>query len=115
MVDEANTLVETARKYNLDPFLLVAIAQCESNLGKKMPPECYNPFGWGIHSAGTLCFTDWKEGFERVSQGLREKYLDKGLTDPHEIMLKYNLNSVQNAGGSWAKCVEKFLAEIELQ
>ena len=39
MLDTSEALVESARKYDLDPLLLVAIAQCESNLGKKMPPD----------------------------------------------------------------------------
>ncbi len=115
MLEAADELVTIARKYELDPFLLLAIAQCESNLGKKMPPQCYNPFGWGIHSAGTLCFSSWTEGFEKVAQGLRQNYLNKGLEKPEEMMLKYNLNSVNNANGKWAKCVKKFLEEITLQ
>jgi len=113
MLASADALVSISRKYEINPLLMVAIAQCESNLGKKMPEDCHNPFGWGIHSAGTLCFQNWEEGYEKVAKGLREKYLNKGLTTPMEIMTKYNLTSLQNADGSWAKCVEKFLKEIE--
>jgi len=113
MVDAYQDLIDTARKYEIDPLLLVSIAQCESNLGKKMPQNCYNPFGWGIHKAGTLCFSSWKEGFDRVAQGLRENYLDEGLVTPDKIMYKYNYASATERDGSWGKCVKQFLNELQ--
>jgi hypothetical protein len=113
MAPVAQDLVDIARSYAIDPLLLVAIAQCESNLGKKMPANCHNPFGWGIHSAGTLCFSTWQEGFEKVSEGLRQKYLDQGLQSPYEIMQKYNYDSWKERDGSWAKCVNKFLEDLQ--
>lgn len=115
MSDSSDYLVSSARKYGIDPLLMVAIAQCESNLGKKMPAECYNPFGWGIHSEGRLCFENWAQGYEVVAKGLKEKYLNKGLNTPQEIMTKYNLTSILNSDGSWAKCVDKFLNEVQIQ
>jgi len=113
MIDVADKLVDAARKNNLDPLLLVAIAQCESNLGKKMPSECHNPFGWGIHSTGRLCFNTWEEGFEKVASGLRKQYVDKGLISPEEIMTKYNYDSWKDRDGSWAKCVVKFMNDLQ--
>ena len=113
MVDESDKLIAAARKNQLDPLLLVAIAQCESNLGKKMPVDCHNPFGWGIHSAGTLCFDSWEEGFEKVASGLRKQYVDKGLVTPDEIMTKYNYDSWKDREGSWGKCVKSFLEDLQ--
>lgn len=118
MVDTSYDLVQAARKYELDPLLLVAIAQCESNLGKKMPHEteniyeCHNPFGWGIHASGTLCFDTWAEGYETVAKGLKQKYVDQGLERPEDIMQLYTPASIEKAGGSWAKCVSKFLGQL---
>ncbi len=50
----ADFIFQTSQKYNLDYRLLVAIAQQESNLGKKIPANSYNAWGWGIHSLGTF-------------------------------------------------------------
>ncbi|MBI4032926.1 MAG: hypothetical protein HY377_00175 [Candidatus Blackburnbacteria bacterium] len=105
----AQTLVEAAEKYNLDFRLLVAIAQQESNLCKKIPSDSYNCWGWGIHSQGTLRFESYAEAIEAVARGLREDYFDKGYTTPEEIMSKYTPLSP----GTWALGVHQFLAEME--
>lgn len=112
MLEVAEDLVDISQKYDLDPLLLLAIAQCESNLGKKMPQDCYNPFGWGIHSKGTLCFSSWQEGFEKVCQGLKEKYFSQGLHSPEELMVKYTPLALEK-NGSWAKCVNHFLEDLD--
>ena len=113
MAPYADGLILAAQKNGLDPLLLLAIAQCESNLGKKMPPGCNNPFGWGIHSQGTLCFANWQTGFDTVAQGLREKYFDQGMNSPEEIMARYTPLSLEKEG-SWAKCVNYFLSRFEV-
>lgn len=105
----AQFLVDTAEKYNLDFRLLVAIAQQESNLCKKIPENSFNCWGWGIHSRGTLRFMSYEEAIEAVSKGLKENYIDKGLTTPEAIMAKYTPSS----NGSWANGVSQFLAEME--
>lgn len=102
-------IVKISDRFNLDPYLVVAIAQQESNLGKLMPPSCHNAWGWGIHSAGTLCFDTWEEGINTFVSGLSEKYLAYGLHTPEEIMTKYNATS---PGGAWAKGVNQFLDEL---
>lgn len=113
MKETATSLVETAYKYNLDPIFLVAIAQCESNLGKKQPVEnCFNPFGLGITANGTLCFSSWEESYEKMAEIMKKNYVDKGLTTPEEIMNKYCPRSVKEAEGHWAKCVRRFVNDI---
>ncbi len=103
-------IVQTADHFNLDPYLVVAIAQQESNLGKLMPPNCHNAWGWGIHSAGTLCFDNWHEGINTFITGLADNYLSYGLHTPEEIMTKYNATS---PGGAWANGVNQFLKELQ--
>jgi hypothetical protein len=105
----APSIVDTADKYGLDFRLTTAIAQQESNLCKKIPPESNNCWGWGIHSQGTLGFSSFQEGIENVSKGLREEYLDKGFRTTEEIMSKYTPLSP----GSWAEGVNKFMAEMQ--
>ena len=103
-------IVKVSDRFELDPYLVVAIAQQESNLGKLMPPDCHNAWGWGIHSAGTLCFDNWNEGINTFVSGLSEKYLAYGLRTPEQIMTRYNATS---PGGAWAKGVNQFLEDLQ--
>lgn len=105
----AHKFVEVADKYRLPWTLLPAIGQCESNLGKYVPNNCYNAWGYGIHSRGTLCFSSWEEGIERVARGLSQDYIQEGLIQPEKIMAKYTPLS----DGSWARCVKQFSQELE--
>ena len=110
MTGMGDYIVKVSDRFELDPYLVVAIAQQESNLGKLMPPNCHNAWGWGIHSAGTLCFDSWNEGINTFVSGLAEKYLAYGLHTPEEIMTKYNATS---PNGAWAKGVNQFLEELQ--
>lgn len=104
-----DTLLAAAEKYNVDYRLIVAIAQCESNLCKKSPPGSYNC--WGFENGETK-FLSWEQALNQVAKTLRESYLDKGLITPEEIMPKYAPPSVEK-GGPWAKCVNQFINELE--
>jgi len=105
----APLIVSSADENGIDFRLTTAIAQQESNLCKKIPAESYNCWGWGIHSQGTLGFTTFEDGINQVSKGLREYYLDEGLTSIEEIMAKYTPAS----DGSWAYAVNKFMEDLE--
>jgi len=105
----ADLIFQISQKYDLDYRLLVAIAQQESNLGKKIPANSYNAWGWGVHSQGTLGFSNWEEAIEVVARGLRKDYLDQGLVTPEQIMTKYTPLS----NGSWAFGVRQFMGEME--
>lgn len=109
LVPYADTLVAEADRNGLDFRLTTAIAQQESNLCKAYPEWTYNCWGWGIHSEGTLGFSSFNEAIATVSQGLKENYIDLGLTTPDEIMGKYTPLS----NGSWARGVNEFMAEME--
>lgn len=105
-VDE---LLEACEKYEVDYRLVVAIAQCESNLCKKSPEGSYNC--WGFENGSTK-FLSWEQALNQVAKTLRERYLDQGLETPEEIMPKYAPPSVDK-GGPWAKCVNQFIDELE--
>lgn len=105
----ADKIVSEAEKNGLDYRLLIAIARQESNLCKFAPENTYNCWGWGIHKAGTLGFESYEEGIEVVSLGLKQGYIDKGLTTPEAIMSKYTPSS----NGSWARGVQSFLDDIQ--
>lgn len=112
MLENSQALVNSANNYNIDPFLIVAIAQCETNLGKKSPEGCYNPFGLGIYSQKMLCFNNWEESFELMAKILRNKYHNQGLNTPEDIMIKYCPNSLEK-DGQWAKCVSHFIEDLK--
>ena len=105
----AEFIVKTADKYGLDYRLITAISQKESGLGKAMPKDCHNGWGWGIHSEGTLCFDTWEEGIETVSKGLKEKYLDEGYVTITDIMKKY----AHPSSTTWAEGVLLYMSQME--
>lgn len=105
----SNAILEASEEYNVDYRLIVAIAQCESNLCKKSPPSSYNC--WGFENGETR-FLSWEQAINQVAKTLREDYFDEGLETPEEIMPKYAPPSVEK-GGSWAKCVNQFIEELE--
>lgn len=109
MAPYAEFLFEMSQKYSLDYRLMVAIAQCESNLCKKAPTGSYNC--WGFENGETKFFS-WQQAIEQVAKTLKERYIDQGLVTPEEIMPKYAPPSVDK-GGPWARCVNQFLQEIE--
>lgn len=105
----ADELLAASEKYDVDYRLIVAIAQCESNLCKKSPAGSYNC--WGFENGETE-FLSWEQALDQVAKTLREDYLDEGLETPEEIMVKYAPPSVEK-GGPWAKCVKQFIDELE--
>ncbi|MDD5481650.1 MAG: hypothetical protein PHR64_01735 [Candidatus Shapirobacteria bacterium] len=109
LADYADHFFQISQKYDLDYRLLVAIAQQESNLGKKVPDNTHNAWGWGIHSRGTLGFSSWEEGIETVARGLRENYLNRGFVDLEQIAARYAPPSKE----SWAFGVGQFMKEME--
>ena len=106
----ADHIVEMSDKYGLDYRLTTAIAMKESGLGRLQPHEnCNNAWGWGIHSAGTLCFDSWEEGIETVSRGIKNKYIDLGYETPELMMQKYTPLSQ----GTWAVGVIYYMSQLQ--
>jgi hypothetical protein len=105
----ASYIVEIADKYHIDFRLLPSIAQQESNLCKVIPSKSYNCWGWGIYTNSSVGFGSYEEAIETVSRGLKEKYIDNGLTTPEQIMSRYTPASP----GSWAKGVSQFMEEMQ--
>lgn len=103
-----NTIVESADRHKIPFNYLVAIGQCEGNLGKSIPHNSYNTWGWGIYGDNMTKFSSWEEAIETVSKGLRENYFDLGLDTPEKMMPKYTPPSQ----GSWANCLNTFLSEL---
>lgn len=102
-------IVDISDKYSLDYRLLVAIAQQESNLCKRIPTNSYNCWGFGIYGDKVARFDSYPQALEKVAKTLKKDYFDKGLTTPEAIMNKYTPPSQ----GSWAAGVSTFLSELE--
>lgn len=101
-------LVDLADEQGIDFRLMPAIAMQESNLCKVTPPGSYNCLGLGVHERGTWEFDSYKSNFAAAAKVLKKNYIDKGLTNPVDIMGKYTPKS----NGSWANSVNQWMAEM---
>lgn len=114
MAPYAETIVSEADRFGIDFRLLPAIAMCESNAGKRMPKKDeFNAFGIAVYT-GQLqgkAFTSWPHAIAWVSQYIKSKYIDRGITDLRDIGAIWAPPSVEN-GHSWSNCVESFQNEI---
>lgn len=109
--DYAAKFVQVADANQLDFRLMPAIAMQESDGGKKMPKNSFNPFGFGIYGSTLLTFSSFDEAISALGKSLREDYLNQGLKTPYEIMSKYTPQSLSK-GSSWAKGVSSFMSEL---
>lgn len=99
LVPFANNFVTVADKYQLNFRLLPSIAMQESNGGKRVVKDSFNPFGYGIYGKMVIKFSSWEEAIERVGRALREDSINQGLATPEK-------------GGAWAKGVLSFMEEL---
>ena len=102
----AQDLIDAAKQYNLDWKLVPSIAGVESTFGKFIPGG-YNGWGWGVYGNQAIYFNSWTEAIFTVSKGLREEYIDKGLTDP------FSMNRVYAQSPQWAGKVTFLMTEID--
>ncbi|MDP2720409.1 MAG: hypothetical protein Q8O75_00415 [bacterium] len=102
--------VAAADQYGLDWRLLPAIAFQESNLGKKIPRDSYNPFGWAIYKGATagVYFDNWSKGINTVAAKIKENYVNNGLSTPETIATKYTSSS----SPTWVYAVNTAMEEI---
>lgn len=102
-------IFDLSQTYGFDYYWIVAIAQQESNLCKKIPDNSYNCWGYGIHKKGTLRFENYELALKSYAEYLKKQYFDKGLNTPELIMKKY----CPSSNGSWAHGVQQFIDELE--
>jgi hypothetical protein len=109
----ASTFVEEADRNNIDFRLVVAIAMCESNLGKHIPKDSYNAWGIAVYTGQNsgANFANWEQAISWVSRYMKERYLDRGHDTLRKIGAIYAPPSV-NTGHSWSRCVEEFQTGI---
>ena len=78
----AKMIIKTASKYNIDPALIMAIAEMDSHygvVGKAIRTK--NPGNWGNDDAGNLRFlSTWEEGIDKIGMQL-DRYRKSGRTN----------------------------------
>lgn len=102
----AQDFVDAANANGLDWKLLPSIAGVESTFGKHIPGG-YNAWGWGVYGNQALGFRSWKEGIFIISKGLKENYVNRGLTNPYEM------NRIYAASPSWGGKVVYFMNDLD--
>jgi len=79
----AGTLRARGLEYNVDPRLIVAIAGAESTFGtvwRACPQAGFNAWSWFYRGdCATSRFDSFDDGIERVTRGIRKRYLDREL------------------------------------
>lgn len=114
MTPFSGLIVREADAKGIDFRLVVAIAMCESNLGKKMPKKDeFNAWGIAVYTGQNQgkAFDSWEHAIGWVSQYIKTKYYDRGITALKDIGAIWAPPSVQN-GDSWSNCVERFQKSI---
>ena len=108
LAQDADSFVKYADKYNLDWKFVAAISGLESTFGQQIPNNSYNAWGWGIYGDNIIRFKSWDEGIQTISQGLRERYMDKwGAQDIYQIGRLYA------SSPTWAQRVNNFMNNIQ--
>ena len=102
----AQDFIDAAREFGLDWKMLSAIAGVESTFGKEIPGG-FNAWGWGVYGNQAIYFNSWKEGIFTIAKGLKENYLNRGLTDP------YAINRIYAASPYWGGKVTYFMNDLE--
>lgn len=114
MAPYADLMVSQADSNGLDFRLVVAIAMCESNLGKKMPKKDeFNAWGIAVYTGQNQgkAFDSWPHAITWVSNYIKTKYYDRSITDLKDIGAIWAPPSVEK-GYSWTNCVQNFQATI---
>ncbi len=108
MAENAKDFVAYADQYNLDWKLVAAIAGVESSYGLAIPYNSYNAWGWGVYGDNVIRFTSWKEGIYTISEGIRNKYMNRwGATNVYEI------GRIYASSQAWPNSVNIHLNEIQ--
>lgn len=102
-------IVEVSDKYEIDYRLIPAIAMKESGGGRAAPKDSYN--AWGFEN-GRTHWDSWEEAIDKVGKTLKEKYVNKGLITPEQIMPIYAPPAMENGGG-WAAAINNYFAKME--
>lgn len=109
LYDLADYIVKRSDEYNLDYRLYVAISMQESGGCEKIPIDSFNCTGLGVYGDKVWRFESYEGNIDATIKVLKERYVDRGLITPGDIMRVYTPSS----DGSWARAIRYFFARIE--
>lgn len=101
-------IVEISDKYDLDYRLIPAIAMKESGGGNAVSEASHN--AWGFENGRTQ-WDSWGIAIDKVGKTLKEKYVDRGMETPDEMMAVYAPPQI-HTGGKWAKDINHFFEKL---
>lgn len=104
--NHSQDFIDAADEYELDWKLVPSIAGVESTFGK-FTPGGFNGWGWGVYGDQALGFSSWRHGIFTVSKGLKENYINRGLTDP------YSMNRIYATSPTWGSRVSYFMNDLD--
>ncbi|MBI1862953.1 glucosaminidase domain-containing protein [Candidatus Microgenomates bacterium] len=104
MLQYADSFLKACMTYQIDCYLLPAIAGHESGFGRMVAPGSNNAFGWG---GGYIMFKNWGEGIATVAEGLRTRYVTQGPITPDMIGRRYA------ASTTWSSKVSYYMARFD--
>ncbi len=106
----AQLIVDLSDQNNFDYRWMVAIAQQESNLCKRIPVDSHNCWGWGIYGDKVTRFDSFEDALRRIAPQFTKIFLKGDHTkEPMEVMKTYTPPS----DGSWANGVSTFFGHLE--
>ena len=106
----AKLIVDLSDQYDFDYRWMVAIAQQESNLCKRIPEDSHNCWGWGIYGDKITRFDSFDDALRRIAPQFVTIFLKGDHTrEPMEVMKTYTPPS----DGSWANGVSTFFRHLE--
>lgn len=106
----SDLIVNLSDQYQFDYRWLVAIAQQESNLCKRIPENSYNCWGWGIYGDKVTRFDNYEDALRRIAPQFTKIFLKGNHSkDPSEVMKTYTPPS----DGSWAFGINQFFDHLE--
>jgi hypothetical protein len=104
-------LVETGKRWNVDPRLVIAIAGQETSFGTNLGCNTqYNAwsFFWNHGHCATSTFSSYANAIEVVTRNLRLRYINIGLTTIPKIRTKY----CGSGCGTWVSGVSGFYTAL---
>ena len=107
---QADLIVALSDQYKFDYRWLVAIAQQESNLCKRIPENSFNCWGWGIYGDKVTRFDSYEDALKRIAPQFTKIFLKGNHSkNPSEVMKTYTPPS----DGSWAEGVSQFFDHLD--
>jgi hypothetical protein len=113
LTGQGAAFLQSGLEHRVDPRLVIAIAGAEGYFGVSTCAP-FNAWGWGCPSR-PFAFRSWAHAIDMITLGLRDGYLDAGLTSVGQIHLRYAppnaANDPTGLNFAWADNVARFLVE----